>query len=511
MNQDESNRDFTNNNNNNSDDNGHMRSAVFRRMAHDPVLSAVSLWGSREACGEKDKEEWLLLARGEYSAALSKGLAVLLLEKGMEAKDLWSGEIADHLKKDQEVEEALGVVGVSALLMFCEGNMIGSFVESDAKYPCSPMQARGTLGNNINQLDDTEQQGSVPWAEGEKRYGGEGTMDDTRALNMLGGNGEDFVGKIYIPQYLLLAKCCFDALVGLSCDDRLEYVWWRLRVSVLRQRFLAGLSKSIYDQILEDMCTLERFIPGDHTQGNLSGEEILIMGVLHLELGLAERIYGHVEEAKRHVEMASHFANVQTTLTGALGIRTVHQQDPHAQLVVEITDVKENGEHGSSTSCAMGSHSSDFLDKNVLHLTEIIDEKHNLAGLDTDSDVLKGPKLLGGCSSSLQRNDLNALQQLVLLSECYQVKKGSSADGTQQWEMAAYIETILSQHHSDLEIRVAAHMEMARLEMPRSRTRERALVTFEAIKEARMNPSESVHPCDRSRCVIRFECYYFDF
>ena len=502
MSEDDNNRDFIENNN--SDDNVHTRSAVFRRMAHDPVLSAVSLWGSREACGEKEKEEWLLLARGEYSVALGQGLGVLLLEKGMEPKDLWSGEIADHLKKDKEVEEALDAVGVSALLMFCEANMIGSYVECDAEYPCCPMELGGISESTAKQLGVTD----LPLALGEKQHGdSEGTMDDFLALNMLGGNGEDFVGKLYIPQYLLLAKSCFDALVGLAGDARLEYVWWRLRVSVLRQRLLAGLSKSIYDQILADMGTLERCVPVDYTQGDLNAEEILIIGALHLELGHAERIYGHVEEAKRHVEMASHFANVQTTLTGALGVRTVHQQDPHAQLVVEITDVKENG---SSTSCATGSHASEFLDKNVLHLTGTLDEKHSLAGLDTDSDVLKGPKLLGGCSSSLQRNDLNALQQLVLLSKCYQVKKGSSADGTQQWEMAAYIETILSQHHSDLEIRIAAHMEMARLEMPRSRTRERALVTLEAIKEARMNPNKSIYPCDRSRYGIRFEYCYFE-
>lgn len=479
---------------------------MLLKMANDPVLTAVSLWGPREACGEKDKEEWLLLGGGEYSAALEKSLAVLLLEKGMGLTDLWSGESIDRLKKDKQVEEAFEIVGISALLMFCQANMIGSYVESDIEYPCCPLEVGSVLENTGKHLDATDRGSLSP----RERPQGKGGMDDARALNMLGGNGEDFVGKVYIPQYLFLAKCCFDALLGMGRDGKLEHVWWRLRVSVLRQRFLAGLSKSIYDVILEDMCTLESYMASQQMHGDLNAEESLIMGALHLELGQAERMYGHIEAAKKHVEMASNCANIQTKLTGALGVRTVHQQDPHAQLVVEISDVKEHGEHESRAMCAKGRHASDFLDSDVLHLAVTLDEKHSLAGLDADSDVLKGPKLLGGGSSSLQRNDLNALQQLVLLSQCYQVKKGSSADGTQAWEMAAYMEAILAQRHSDLEIRIAAHMEMARLEIPRSRTRERALVTLEAIKEARMNSNKSLHACDRARyafsCLVRY--YY---
>lgn len=101
-------------------------------------------------------------------------------------------------------------------------------------------------------------------------------------------------------------------------------------------------------------------------------------------------------------------------------MRTVHQVDPKAQLIVSTSHSHEdNGYTSGEDSSELDSMS---LGSQV--------ESSELKGLTTESDVLSAPKLMDGSGRVLDR-PLGGLEQAVLLGWAQQVKKGTSADELQ--------------------------------------------------------------------------------
>ena len=103
-----------------------------------------------------------------------------------------------------------------------------------------------------------------------------------------------------------------------------------------------------------------------------------------------------------------------------MGMRTAHQVDAKAQLVV-------------STSSTAAGNSSDFgEDAEALDAMRLGNdaEPSELKGLSSESDVLSAPRMVDQ-SEGVMGGTLGGLQQAVLLCWAQQVKKETSADELQ--------------------------------------------------------------------------------
>ena len=105
-----------------------------------------------------------------------------------------------------------------------------------------------------------------------------------------------------------------------------------------------------------------------------------------------------------------------------MGVRTVHQVDPKAQLIVSTSHSHEEDGYTSG---------EDSTELDSMSLGSQV-ESSELKGLTTDSDVLSAPKLVDGSGRVVDR-PLGGLEQAVLLGWAQQVKKGTSADELQVW------------------------------------------------------------------------------
>lgn len=112
--------------------------------------------------------------------------------------------------------------------------------------------------------------------------------------------------------------------------------------------------------------------------------------------------------------------------TGAMGMRTAHQVDAKAQLIVSTSHSAENDGYTSGED-------SSALDAMSLGSQS---ESSELKGLTTDSDVLSAPRMVNGLGGAAER-PLGGLEQAVLLGWAQQVKKGTSADELQVWVACA--------------------------------------------------------------------------
>ena len=103
-----------------------------------------------------------------------------------------------------------------------------------------------------------------------------------------------------------------------------------------------------------------------------------------------------------------------------MGLRTAHQVDPKAQLVVSTSHSAQDSGYTSG---------DDSADLDAMSLGSQA-ESAELKGLSAESDVLSAPKLVDGSGGVVER-PLGGLEQAVLLGWAQQVKKGTSADELQ--------------------------------------------------------------------------------
>ena len=457
----------------------------------DPLL-LHTLWGGINDIKINNQDEETseidgLILGGKYGEALERGLKTVgsLTGHTLSCSDprlveiqAYHTAIVESSQDHDAVREAVERVGIAALLEFMVLNVAGPF---------------GVSKENVD-------------------AGASALEHEEEILQYISENGEDFVGKIFSPHLLLLAKMSFSMLLAHVEEDaprRHVLTWWGFRVAACTQYFLSERSQVLLDRINGFLDTLlggDWIVPEDDDDVVARG----LFGVLHVEAANILLSFGLIKRVKHHLEKASELLGIDATLTGALGTRTVHQQEAHAQLVMKISIDQAMGSFEGSR----GSRESAVLDDNVFSIlvknNTSEPSKGEFSGFDVDSDVFRGgPKLVDPDDpnhSLLLRKDLTSLHQLVLLSLCNYVKKATSPDGTQQWEIAAYAESILAQTRSDFLIRLSGYTELARLEIQRSRTRERALVALEGVKESLVNPVMDLSPHERLAYVFGIKC-----
>jgi len=362
------------------------------------------------------------------------------------------------------------------------------------------------------------------------------SLADRWACTLLAENGEDLVGRIRYPQYLLLSKVilCLEEKkeeekkeespkdgrkrVPSSSLRPPEWSWWAMRTVLTQQRILAGRSATLRQRLLSLTETILEYYQHpeqiEAVKGAATTTANLAAAAL-LEAAMMETAYGHVQQAKVYTDQALAHLELHAELGGAMGIRTVHQQDPRAQLILQVsvascTSVAASGGNEnlsnphSTFKNVEGSSVEDMpgVDGAVLDkfLIEGSGSNQEVKGLEDESDVLKHPKLVSSNENKGDNNGLfveelkgsgvpsevflTPLQQAAILALALHAKKGSSEDGLQPWEVLAHADAVLQQPKSEFLVRAAAHVQVTRVERERSRTRERALLALEGLAEA---------------------------
>ena len=155
-----------------------------------------------------------------------------------------------------------------------------------------------------------------------------------------------------------------------------------------------------------------------------------------------EHQYGHVDSAYMLQRGAAVALGLSHEITGAVGYRTVHQQNAKTQLVLNVDmESKDWGDSDDEVDDG-GSEQAGELDieGSSQAMARIATE---LVGLSEDgSQVLTIPRLVEGAPPSMQ---LPSAAQAVLIAAAITVRKKQADDGLRSFEMATYTEFVVSQ------------------------------------------------------------------
>ncbi|KAF5942686.1 hypothetical protein HYC85_020328 [Camellia sinensis] len=375
-------------------------------------------------------------------------------------------------------------IAVAAFLAFTQCNITGPF----EKLPLLPLVGFEDGGGGGGGVGGAEWEG---WAR-----------------NQLMAAGSDLLGKFSNLQYIVFAKILLMRMKDLFSEGKVSVTdgtrsisWWLARLLLLQQRILDERSSSLFDLLQVYTCetlqcfgTLEKVT--SYWGSKLHEEEAsTILSMLHLEAGIMEHTYGRADKSRMHFESAEVASGLQLSVTGALGIRTVHQIEPKAQrLLVANPSTLNDAVELYSLSLELHKNASSIDgDKFLRHPRETCEA----------SDVLMAPRFIEddkGSENSAQGTGsggsgtapLKAIQQAVALAFCLSIEKGTPHDEMQRWEMAPYIEAVDSQLSSYFIIRCFCDILRIRWESTRSRTKERALLMMDKLVQGVYESSPGV-------------------
>lgn len=323
---------------------------------------------------------------------------------------------------------------------------------------------------------------------------------DSWARNQLISDGAHLLGKFSNLECIVFAKMLvmkakdlvFEGSISSAYGIR-SISWWLARVLLVEQRILDELSSSLFDLLQVSMGeTLRHFGTLEHVANywgdELGNEEAAdIVSTVHLEAGIMEQTYGHVDSCRLHLESAEVASGIQLSLTGVLGYRTVHQVEPKQQrLLVVDRSSSHTGVTSSTMSLGIKTHYSTTA-KNDQHETSQASDIHRTPVLLETGD--KSEIGAQGNQNVAPRGaaPLKAVQQAVILARCLLIEISSRHDELQRWDMAPFIETIDSQPTSFFTLRCFCDLLRIRWEKTRSRTKQRALEMMEKLVEGMHN------------------------
>ncbi|KAK1369042.1 Tetratricopeptide repeat-containing protein [Heracleum sosnowskyi] len=262
------------------------------------------------------------------------------------------------------------------------------------------------------------------------------------ARNELMITGSELQGKLSILQYIVFAKILLMRIKDWLLDesfappyDLQSISWWLVRLLLIQQKVLDGLSSYMFDLLQVFMRensnhfgSMEKVV--SYWGAKLPEEEAqTVVAMLHLEMGIVEHTYGRVDSSSVHFKLAEAAAGLSLSVSGALGFRTVHQVEPKVQLVLSVGG--DEVENSLFERHHVTSDNSDIL------LTPRL--------VDVNNQSHKGPQSIPNSGVAI----LKAVQQAVILAQCLSIEKSSRHNEMHRWEMAPYIEAIDSQQSLD--------------------------------------------------------------
>lgn len=323
---------------------------------------------------------------------------------------------------------------------------------------------------------------------------------DSWARNQLISDGAHLLGKFSNLECIVFAKMLvmkakdllFEGSISSAYGIR-SISWWLARVLLIEQRILDELSSSLFDLLQVSMGeTLQHFGTLEHVANywgdELGNEEAAdIVSTVHLEAGIMEQTYGHVDSCRLHLESAEVASGIQLSLTGVLGYRTVHQVEPKQQrLLVVDRSSSHTGGISSTMSPGIKTHDSttakndqhEISEASDIHRTPVLVETGEKSEIGAQGNQNVAPH---GAAP------LKAVQQAVILARCLLIEISSRHDELQRWDMAPFIETIDSQPTSFFTLRCFCDLLRIRWEKTRTRTKQRALEMMEKLVEGMHN------------------------
>ncbi|KXZ52937.1 hypothetical protein GPECTOR_8g312 [Gonium pectorale] len=240
-----------------------------------------------------------------------------------------------------------------------------------------------------------------------------------------------------------------------------SWPWWALRTVSSCASALDGRSHSL----LSAASTLIRLLVGPESpcpwgaaaaananadSASADAETAALGGVLCLEVALVQLSYGYAEAGRQYLERSGGLLGLRPGLSGALGVRTVHQVDPKAQLVVVTSQshraappsrhpgqpTESLGLDASSSAAASSSSSAAAPATAPAAPAAPGSVRSELEGLTDESDVFPAPRLLGE-GGALLETSYSPPEQALLLGWALAVKKETSADDLQVRQRAS--------------------------------------------------------------------------
>ncbi|XP_012463341.1 uncharacterized protein LOC105782843 isoform X1 [Gossypium raimondii] len=312
------------------------------------------------------------------------------------------------------------------------------------------------------------------------------------ARNQLMAAGSDLLGKFCYLQYIVFAKMLLlktrDLLFEASFMSTFKIrsiSWWLFRALLIHQQILDERSSSLFEllqvfkgETLGHFGSFEKVTSywGAQLQ---DGEASTIVSMVHLEAGVLEYIYGRLDPCRLDLESAEVVAGLQLSVTGILGLRTVHQVEPKAQMILVANTSSKSVSGDINTSIAP-------------------DTQLTGPNVSEASDIYMTPKLVEN-GNGFRKNEcggvvstLTTVQQAVVLAQCLLIEKSSPHGEMQGWDMAPYIEAIDSQKSSYFILKCFCNILRIRWESTRSRTKQRALEMMDNLVESIHKPSPGV-------------------
>ncbi|KAG2451048.1 hypothetical protein HYH02_004316 [Chlamydomonas schloesseri] len=275
-----------------------------------------------------------------------------------------------------------------------------------------------------------------------------------------------------------------------------SWSWWALRCVMAQQHALDGRSHTLLAEASQ--LTTALVAPEGPWAASASSSPPLdcaLAGVLYIELALAQYAYGYPEGGRQYLTRAGELLGLEPQLGGALGTRTAHQMEAKAQLVVVANQsqraVPPASPLASSTGPAGAAEAAPealAADVPLSQIAGLSDESAHvgnkeLEGLVDESDVFAAPRLVGADGQVLDTR-YSGPEQALLLGWATSVKKATSADDLQQWQVAPWVEAVLGQSSGQFMVAAAAKLYKTRHERTRTRTRERAMLHADELNEA---------------------------
>lgn len=256
-------------------------------------------------------------------------------------------------------------------------------------------------------------------------------------------DGEDVCHAIYFPEYLLLAKVCFEAVH----EKFTTSVWWMMRCLYIHQQVLDEHSSTLQSRLLE-LSESVKCLPWlkEH-------EDLQVLH--HLEIARIHLHYGKINVSEKEINSAMHLLGMEVGLVGAMGKRTQYQLREIAQLVLQVK-TKEN------------------------KTFEKQDYPQNFPKDITLDDDVRLPKIIFNNPRDCEYPDMSHLEQATLLAVFVQKKKSQAKDRLLKEELMPYLNCLLSQPKV-WPIHLASLLFRSRLESDHRRTIERALLQTQAL------------------------------
>ncbi|KAG0561788.1 hypothetical protein KC19_9G091800 [Ceratodon purpureus] len=361
--------------------------------------------------------------------------------KGIVGDQVSPIEVAEDEKETRDL--ILLGVGVASLLAFLQANLTGPQVEGSV--------ISASSGDVVDDADE--------WA---------------RQQLMI--DGSDLLGKLYVPEYLILAKYLLVDMKTKAAGLETR-TWWGLRTLLTHQRCLGERSPTL-QSLLRDLSStvLSSFGTAEVVQAQewghilLPGEARILAVAAQLEAGFVEHAFGHDNKARVCFERAEETCGLELSVTGALGFRTIYQTDAKAQMVLLAT-----------------SNSTAEAELDNWRRTPDVDTKAN----SSNSEILLAPKLVEEGRDGLKAEEssqgaskvLSTIEQAVVLARCLDVQRSNPDDELRTWQMAPYIEAVNAQKQSDPMVKAFCELLRIRWERLRSRTKERAYAMMEELAE----------------------------